>query len=44
MAKDDYYALLGVNRDASTDELKRAYRKLAMEHHPERYPGSKEAE
>ncbi len=44
MAKDDYYAMLGVRRNAGTDDIKRAYRKLAMEHHPDRNPGSKEAE
>ncbi len=41
MAKDDYYALLGVNRDASREDIYRAYRKLAMEHHPDRNPGIK---
>jgi molecular chaperone DnaJ len=44
MAKQDYYATLGVARDASADDLKRAYRKLAMECHPDRNAGNSDAE
>ncbi len=44
MAKEDYYKLLGVGRDASKDDIKKAFRKLAMKHHPDRNPGNHEAE
>jgi len=44
MAKRDYYQILGVTREASEEDLKKAFRKLAMQHHPDRNPGDKAAE
>ena len=44
MSKRDYYEVLGVNRDASADEIKKAFRRVAMKHHPDRNPDNKQAE
>lgn len=44
MSKRDYYHVLGIDREATSEEIKRAYRRLAHQHHPDKNPGDKESE